>query len=99
MKTSEIRDRLLEQRALYQQSLKAAEEEKKSFKEVIRGITEEQREIMRKVLGADFLDPATIDLDRIQNDREYFNTCQERYIKMLTELHDYLEAALNDCDQ
>lgn len=42
METREIRDKLLEKRAMYQQSLKAAEEAKANFRDLIESITEEQ---------------------------------------------------------
>lgn len=95
METREIRDKLLERRAMYQQSLKAAEEAKKSFMELIESITDEQIEIMKSVLGNDYFDLMSIDLNRIQTDTEYFDRCQERYSQMLVKLHDYLEGELN----
>ena len=39
METREIRDKLLEKRAMYQQSLKAAEEAKANFRDLIGSIT------------------------------------------------------------
>ena len=95
METREITDKLLEKRAMYQQSLKAAEEAKANFRDLIESITEEQVEVMRSILGNSYFDLALIDLDRIQTDEEYFDQCQARYTQMITKLHDYLEDELN----
>ena len=92
METREIRDKLLEKRAMYQQSLKAA---KANCRDLIASITEEQVEVMRSILGNSYFDLALIDLDRIQTDEEYFEQCQVRYTQMITKLHDYLEDELN----
>lgn len=95
METSEIRDKLLEQRAIYQQSLKAAEEELKAFSDIIISITDEQYDAMMRVLSDKFYDLRTIDLKRLCKDREYLDDCKTRFETMVTELHRYLEVEVN----
>lgn len=95
METSEIRDKLLEQRAIHQQALKAAEEELAVFERVIGSITDEQKEIMIRVLGEKYFDLSIIDLQRLCKDKEYLVECQARFDVMVAGLHSYLEEEIN----
>lgn len=95
MRTSEIRDRLLEQRALYQQSLRVAEEEAENFRNAMKEITDEQKEEMQRILGAQYFDVSAMDLERIKEDESYLNQCQEKLDKMINGLHEYLEEELS----
>ena len=95
METSEIRDKLLEQRAIQQQAIKAAEEELAVFERVIDSITEDQKEIMIRVLGENYFDLSTLDLQRLCKDKEYLACCQSRFDVMVAALHSYLEAEIN----
>lgn len=95
METSVIRDKLLEQRTIYQQSLKSAKEEAEKFQKIISEISEEQKEEMMRILNDKYFDVTLIDLERIQNDREYLNECSQKFERMILGLHSYLEAELD----
>lgn len=95
METGKIRDKILEQRALYQQSLQAAEAEAQKIRDVIANISEQEIMLMQSILGEKFFSLSEVDLDRVKNDSAYLNECQEKLDMMIRELHSYLEAEID----
>lgn len=93
MKTSEIRDLLLQERALYQQSLKDSEEAVQKISEVLDGISEEDCELLSSI-GIDYRRVKGIDLERIRTDAEYVAECRQTIDAVILALHDYLRGAL-----
>lgn len=95
MDTSRIRDRLLEERTLHQQSVLAAEKEAEKIRNVISGLTDEEVDAARTVLGNDYADLSTMDLELLKKDAAYNEDWQIKIDTMITKLHSYLEASLN----
>lgn len=94
MRTSQIRDRLLEQRTLYLNSLEKSKEAITEISRIIDSVTDEQK-IMLKNIGIDYNVIAAFDLERMQKDSEYLNECENNLNHVITDLHRYLEDALN----
>lgn len=94
MRTSQIRDRLLEQRTLYLNSLEKSKEAITEISRIIDSVTDEQK-IMLKNIGIDYNVIAAFDLERMQKDSEYLNECEKNLNHVITDLHRYLEDALN----
>lgn len=95
MDTSKIRDKILEQRALYQQSKQAAAAEAEKIQATLNSITKEEKSVLQDVLGDDYFDLTTIDLERIKSDETYLQTCQTALDLAIRKLHQHLEAAIS----
>lgn len=95
METSKIRDRLLEQRALYVASVQRAESAAKRINELIASVSEEDAQIVFNAIGFDYGEIRAFDLERMKTDTEYLKECEARLEEVITALHEYLEGALN----
>ena len=95
METSKIRDRLLEQRALYVASVQRAESAAKRINELIASVSEEDAQIVLNAIGFDYGEIRAFDLERMKTDTEYLEECEVRLEEVITALHEYLEGALN----
>ena len=95
MTTGEIRDRILEQRTIYQQSVLTSDREIKRITETIASLDSESLELVKTVLGNDYSDVTKIDLARVKSDKGYAEEWQKRVDLMISGLHGYLEGELN----
>lgn len=94
METSEIRDKLLEKRALQQQAVQQAKLETERFIATAAGLTDGMKEQLMTVLGDKYVDICSFDIEKLQTDAEYAEACQQKIDVMVVELHKYLEAEL-----
>lgn len=93
MKTSEIRDKLLEERTLYQQSLRESAEAAKKIQGILDSITDEDCELLQSI-GIDCTKIRFMNLEKVKCNSEYLNACQLELNSVINSLHSYLEASL-----
>lgn len=93
MKTQELRDKLMEQRTLYQRSLEVSKDALQKIAESFASITEEQINTLLTA-GIDIRSVLHMDLDRMTTDKEYLLQCEEQLNTVITQIHNYLEETL-----
>ena len=93
MTSTEIRDRLLEQRTLYNESLRNSAKAKEEISSILGGISDNEVELLLSQ-GIDVRCLTTFDLERVQKDPEYLKECEDSLDKVITSLHSFLEEAV-----
>lgn len=86
MNSRDIRDKLLKEQALYEQSVIQSKQAISEIKEVIDGITEDSIRIASQY-GVDLVPLKNMDLERMQTDDEYLKQCIELQQRVSSELH------------
>lgn len=94
MKTSQIRDKLMEKKTLYVNSLNKSKEAIAEIKQTIDSVTGEQKEMLASI-GVNFSVIESFDLERMQQDEEYLGACDQKLQAVITQLHEYLERELD----
>lgn len=94
MKTSEIRDKLLTERALYQQSVKESDAAIEVIRNTLQIVSQQDLSIL-STLGVDYENLQKFDLNRMKQDRAYVDECQQYLDNIIHALHHYLEESLN----
>lgn len=94
MTTVEIRDKILEQKTLYQKSLEVSAEAKEKIATTLAGIDDNTVNLLLKE-GIDIRGILLIDLDRLQEDAEYAKKCSNDIKVLVNKIHDYLEEAIS----
>lgn len=95
MTTSEIRDEMLRQQTIYEQSLAASAKAIDRMKTQFSEISDEDIELLREKYRIDISWIRTIDFSRVQEDKVYRNTFASKQEDAITRLHVLLEEALN----
>lgn len=95
MKTSEIRDKILEKKTLYNQAVIRSDEACCKIKKSLEGITDDDVMRLLDKTGIDIRELKTLDLERLKSDLDYVNTYQNKIDTAVKALHAYLEEALN----
>ena len=95
MTTSEIRDEMLRQQTIYEQSLAASAKAIDRMRTQFSEISDEDIELLREKYGIDISWIRTIDFSRVQEDKEYRNIFASKQEDAITRLHVLLEEALN----
>ena len=95
MKTSEIRDKILEKKTLYNQAVIRSDEACAKIRKSLDSITEDEVARLMDKTGIDIRELKTLDLDRLKSDLDYVNMYQSKIDTAVKALHSYLEGALN----
>mgnify|MGYP004490245773 CR=1 FL=1 len=95
LETSKIRDKLTEQKTLYQRSLQESEAVAAKIENIIASVSDEDVEVVKVATGLDFRLIRSFDLVRMKTDSEYLKECEDRLNEFIQVLHSYLEDALN----
>ena len=95
MKTSEIRDKILEKKTLYNQAVIRSDEACAKIRKSLDSITEDEVARLMDKTGIDIRELKTLDLDRLKSDLDYVNMYQSKIDTAVKVLHSYLEGALN----
>lgn len=95
METSEIRDKLLEQRALYAESVRRAEDAANRINELIASVSEDDAKLIQEAVDFDYNTIRAFDLERMKTDAGYLSMCEAQLTELATALHLYLEGALD----
>lgn len=94
MKTSEIRDKLLEQKTLYQASIERSNVAIDNIKQILSSITDDDVTLLGE-LGIDIANLKVIDFERLKSDAGYLEQCLTMQQTIIEKLHSYLEGELN----
>lgn len=95
MKTSEIRDKILEKKTLYNQAVIRSEEACNKIRNALDSITEEDADKLFNKTGIEVRSFKSMDLDRMKSDALYLKECQNNLDQVINALHTYLEESLN----
>lgn len=95
MKTSEIRDKILEKKTLYNQAVIRSEEACVKIQKALDSITDEDADKLFDKTGIEIRSFKTINLDRMKSDSSYLKECQSNLDNVINALHTYLEESLN----
>lgn len=96
MRTSDIRDAMLRQKTIHEQSLAAAEKAMQEMREKFAEINDDDVEMLASKYGIDLHWIKTIDYERLRNDEEYYSVITEKQELAITQLHKMLEEALDN---
>lgn len=91
---TQIKERLIEKRMLYKQSVAEAASAKVKIQEFIDSVTEEDEHILQECTGLNFNEIRNMDLDLCCVDEEYRNKCVAIQEKFLRTVREYLEKEL-----
>lgn len=95
MKTSEIRDKLLEKKTLYNQAVLRSEKACEDIQNVFKGISEEDMNEIQNSLGINIRQLQSINLEKMKTDSSYLANYRSELDSVITQLHLYLESALD----
>ena len=95
METSKIRDKLLEQRALYAESVRRAEDAAKRITELIASVSDEDANLVMEAVGFNYEIIRSFNLEQMKTDADYLATCESQLCVLIEKLHKYLEEALD----
>lgn len=94
MKTSEIRDKLLEQKTLYQASVERSNVAIEEIKQILGNVTDEDVALLEEI-GVHLAELRTVNFDRLKSDTSYLKQCMLVQKEAIEKLHSYLEGELN----
>ena len=95
METSEIRDKLLTQKALYEESVRQSAQAMQNIRNILDSVTDAEIEIIQETVNFDYRYIKNFDLERMKTDSGYLQECTAKLNQLIEALHKYLEEALN----
>lgn len=93
MTTGEIRDKLLEQRALYNKSVEASAQVLAQLQDTLNAIEDNTVQTLLGI-NIDIRDIVNFDLERMRSDSVYVQQCESKLKEAILDLHKYLEVSL-----
>ena len=94
METREISEKLVAQRALYERSVREADEAAEKIKEILNSFSDDTIAKL-KLANFDLNVIKNIDVDRMRSDSRYLMESKRTLSEFITQLHRYLETKLN----